>query len=988
MKNILLLILANILFVYNINAELLNLTEKKPKFNVNSTNSKYMSLEGDKVPSNWTSSDAGSLTMTTDHYKLGESSVKWVYQSESSLSVLFSNNEIKEAVANRRGGLQLWIYNEEAVDDKLRFEFTKNGEVSYYFDFGINYVGWRACWISFNEDMSGDMKNKDLDTMTIRAPKFSKKNLKAAICFDRMSIEESKIHHRRTPDAQLPYINPKMNINHWGALHHWEQDYKHDITLQKEVSPEQFKQLRLIEKRINKSVKLKTFTPEQLAKIEKTYNRLGIKRGSFGINGKPFVHKDELRKSEIGMKRAGFLLNKLANIWVTTKDEKYAEMFVNIIQHLYNQGFAYESGLGTNHHYGYEFRLYPISMFMMRDYLDKKNILDVVAKTMCYWSGVQEFRLVPEVGSLQGLVDTWNTTIIPRVMSIMLLKNDVDKIREFKALSRWMNVSLKIVPGTMGGIKSDGCMFHHGGLYPAYGNGGFSGLGKYLLLAKNTDFDLTKESKINLALALNTMKTYTLNRSWGSGLCGRHPLIGRMNEAAMEAFASLAKSGNPYTGEPIWKEMAEAYLSLKQEKSSSKTLFLKEGITAEAPLDGHFTFNYGALGIHRKANWMVVLKGYNRHVWASEIYTRDNRFGRYQSYGTLQILNGRDSECEYTQNGWDWNRFPGATVIHLPLDILESPRKNTLMEKSKQKFAGSSNLNNKIGIFGMILAENKRKNFTKDFMAYKSVFCFDDVVIALGSNISNSNAKYKTETTIFQLSTDIKNILPVLVDGQSVVNKQVSLDSNKDHLINDTEGNYYFFPKGQNLVIKDGEQTSRHNKTKKITKGNFISAWLNHGSSPTDKSYEYVILPQFDGNKKIKNKLKNDLLYKVLQKNEKAHILSYPSEKIISYVFFAKNLSLVGTPVQSVDHASLLILKKVTYNKMHLSLCDPDLNLPTNKYTTKNGSQAKIITLKLFGKWKLDKEHPKCKITVENGISSLIFTCIEGMPVEVKISRK
>ena len=35
---------------------------------------------------------------------------------------------------------------------------------------------------------------------------------------------------------------------------------------------------------------------------------------------------------------------------------------------------------------------------------------------------------------------------------------------------------------------------------------------------------------------------------------------------------------------------------------------------------------------------MITLKGYNTDVWGAEIYQKDNRYGRYQSYGAVLIM--------------------------------------------------------------------------------------------------------------------------------------------------------------------------------------------------------------------------------------------------------------------------------------------------------------------------------------------------------------
>ena len=83
---------------------------------------------------------------------------------------------------------------------------------------------------------------------------------------------------------------------------------------------------------------------------------------------------------------------------------------------------------------------------------------------------------------------------------------------------------------------------------------------------------------------------------------------------------------------------------------------------------------------------MVTLKGYNTDVWGAEIYTKDNRYGRYQSYGSVQIMGAPSRKASgYNENGWDWNRLPGTTTIHLPFELLNSPLPGTTMARSKEK---------------------------------------------------------------------------------------------------------------------------------------------------------------------------------------------------------------------------------------------------------------------------------------------------------------
>lgn len=152
-----------------------------------------------------------------------------------------------------------------------------------------------------------------------------------------------------------------------------------------------------------------------------------------------------------------------------------------------------------------------------------------------------------------------------------------------------------------------------------------------------------------------------------------------MGNDDVEAFANIALAGDlSGRGNTFDHGLAADYLRLVRDRDTPNARFFKkEGIKpAQAP-QGFFVYNYGSAGIFRRADWMVTLKGYTTDVWGAEIYTKDNRYGRYQSYGSVQIM-GKGNPVSRTgsgfvQEGWDWNRLPGTTTIHLPFELLDSP---------------------------------------------------------------------------------------------------------------------------------------------------------------------------------------------------------------------------------------------------------------------------------------------------------------------------
>ena len=280
--------------------------------------------------------------------------------------------------------------------------------------------------------------------------------------------------------------------------------------------------------------------------------------------------------------------------------------------------------------------------------------------------------------------------------------------------------------------------------------------------------------------------------------------------------------------------------------------------------------------------------------------------------------------------------------------------------------------------------ERNLKNFTPDFVARKSVFCFDNRMICLGTGISNSNASFPTETTLFQ-STFQKGKTDIHVDGK-LRNEAFhqTLDDKKRHYIQDGYNNYYFI-NGNDVQIQIAHQVSRHEKNRTETQGTFASAYINHGVSPQNAQYEYMILvqPTPEELKAVRRKAP----YRILHKDDTAHVVADNQTGITAYAAFetyspAKDEIFLSIPAET------MVMQKQAGSKLLLSVCDPNLNISEKTYTTKEPSRPIEKKLILKGKWR--STAPNNKITVHSNQTEtvLIVTCQHGQPVEFTLSRK
>ena len=944
-------------------------------FLFSSLSSSYAQLVGfeESVPQTFKVAGKGELKTSSLFYKEGKSSLEWDFQPGSTLDVQVSPLSLNTK-KEQQFGITLWIYNEKPQQDSVRFEFLNEaGEVSYWFSYHLQAAGWRACWISFAY-MNGNKKDKNIVGYRLVAPQ-----REGRIFLDRLTFPEKKMNLRTTPDQQLPTNNGLSNRDlwHWCLVWKWEKQ-SYDIPLLSKLTSRQKKDLKTIEQRLTDFLDVKKAPQGQINATYKTFEKAAItpSAAGTGFTGMPVVAPDEQDKkkgemswNDIEAMLAGFAYDACYN-----QNETSKKNYFTVFDYAIDQGFAFGSGMGTNHHYGYQIRKIYTTAWLMRNEIYKHPHRDAYLSTLRFWAALQETRQPCSPGR-DELLDSWHTLLMAKLISAMMFPDANRQEQALNGLSRWLSSSLRYTPGTIGGIKVDGTTFHHGGFYPGYTTGVLATIGQFIAFTNGTEFELTEEARQHIKSAFIAMRNYCNFYEWGIGISGRHPFGGKMGSEDIEAFANIALSGDlSGRGDAFDHGLAADYLRLIRNGDTPNARFFKEeGIQpAQAP-QGFFVYNYGSAGIFRRADWMVTLKGYTTDVWGAEIYAKDNRYGRYQSYGSVQIM-GKGNPVSrvgsgFVQEGWDWNRLPGTTTIHLPFELLDSPLKGTTMARSEENFSGSSSLGGMNGMFAMKLMERDYDNFTSDFVARKSVFCFDNRMICLGTGITNSNADYPTETTLFQTKFN---------------GKEPKAD-NDNYWLHDGYDNYYHVVDGT-VRSQVADQESRHEKTREKTAGKFSSAWIEHGKAPKDGTYEYMVLIQPSAAEL--DELQKTPVYEVLQRDQMAHVVYDKKTGITGYAAFEAYQPVNDQFIVSIPAETMVMYDKESDNRIRLSVCDPNLSLAEKTYTTKEPSRPISKKIVVKGTWMLPSPQEGVQLEYEGNNTLLNVTCQHGQPVEMLLTNK
>ena len=401
-------------------------------------------------------------------------------------------------------------------------------------------------------------------------------------------------------------------------------------------------------------------------------------------------------------------------------------------------------------------------------------------------------------------------------------------------------------------------------------------------------------------------------------------------------------------------------------------------MSAELSPEGHWTKNFAAFSIHRRKDWAVTVKGFNKYVWDFEGTTTENPNGIFTSHGSMLIANSEEALKAHDVNaGWDWTKIPGTTTMSLTAN---ERKLKTVRNYSPLSSAGGvtfqgpelfslstlSTLFN--GIFGMDFHQpdyeflNKHTFHNIKLYFKKSVFFFQNLLVCLGSNIRMDNGTgKKVHTALFQdklvrgSSTFFIKVDGVQKDNSALfpaMTPSSRSGANPYTILVDTKGNSYYIPSSNapRLKVHVQNQTSE-NQTGKMSSGEYATAWLEHSS--VGGSYEYAVLvktPSYRHNVETALRLQTgNRLYKVLKQDDEAHIVKFLAaldrwkriHPLYGYVIFQPTTALHTRtdpgPIMEVNKKCRIMVLDLT-RELYLSISYPDLdfNTTTTLHTLKD----------------------------------------------------
>lgn len=979
---------------------------------------RILSFENSPLP--FVAAKGSKLTLSDAHYKHGGHAVRWTWTAngarlrlQAPVGYLPRNPNPKETSVST---FAFWVYSPAAIEGTLRFEFRKQGRTCSWFDYRLGFTGWRGAWVAFDRDMQGrPEEGMDELVVTVDGPR------EGELYFDHLILSAFQDVRHHTADFQAPFINAATR-SHWLVLlRSWQLPL-----------PERTEALTDAER-----CDMDTITdrlcrlltegrqPMPLRQLRKRFAEYGITENPDGtLCGKPiwFVRYAETyinlghpkvaalyRQNGQLLRRCNDLLYQIAVAHYASRDgterNELARIYVLLTRHLLDQGFAAGSAQGTLHHLGYSMRNFYTAPVLMRGVLREAGLLHAVQQAMEWFSGVGEVKVPPAVAGID--IDAFNTSLIGRLASILLLPDTPAKASYMACFSRWADNGYKTVEGTAPCLKSDGTVFHHRHHYPAYAVGGFEGAVNAVWLLNRTGFAISRAGHENLKRALLEMRFYCNLRSFPLALSGRHP--DGKGALIPGQYARLAEAGTPDGKQATDPELAAAYLRLAEGEDGYTRQFAAAGIAAEPSPEGHRVYGYNASAAHRRGDWLLTVAGHSRYLWSAEIYRGANHYGRYLTHGSLQLLGDGDPigsfGSGFRQEGWDWRHIPGTTALEIAMERMKADIRNVdtvsgyeEMLLSDEAFAGGVSHRGENGLFAMKLHEHDKYNGS--LRARKSWFFFDNRVVALGSNISNA-AEGRVHTTLFQNYLPHRSD-PIRVNGETVSAFPYRTVLPSGGVLLDNLHNAYFVPRGEVTVTRE-RQHSLDEQTDAPTENDFTKAYIDHGGVIRGGSYEYLLAVHASEDELAA--YRRELPYEVLRCDSAAHIVRDKASGTEGYALFEAG---AFDRVRLVE-ASLpaLVMIGGGEDALTVSVCDPDLRFyegPSDERFDTAGKRiersiyarewidhpsiASSLRITIRGCWALKEPSSVCRAETDGVHTVLTFTCREGATREVELLKK
>lgn len=964
--------------------------------------SQIYSFEDGLVPASF-STTYGTLQNATNKYKLGTKSLRWDWTANAKMTVA-NPTGLSTSSTTSAGGITCWIYNTTASTQKITFAFlTIGGVQKCSITFNLNFVGWRCMWAEFTSDMGHDRTS--CTTMTIAAPTtgsgtfyFDYLEFPATSDWTRMSDLQVKVAQGINPsDAMDDYVALRnMNITPITTTPTTAETAGADSILNR------LEKWYLGSNSYSTNTQFKARKSAMgnwISRAKTSYTALNLQPQADGtILGDGLFNEAELSSTIEGLSIEYFrdfgqnALIPLAFDYRMNGTVASKTSIQNVYDWWNNQGWADGSAMGSLRFEKLRYGGYIHSLFLMRNDLGTTARLQRELNTL-KWMCTFGYVLGPYANTGDN-ADVIRTVTQARLAYALMQTDPRTKIAALYNLRNYLNNTMAAAKGYSDCFKSDFTGYHHNGVYLGsyYPHALYVACLVYYLF-NNTPYALSESSYTQLKNNLLAYRKIAGVYDVPTAACGRFPTAITIMDELYPAYAYLALSKSTPdvellaaferlyqpTVNPVLTQVGRTVADITFKSTLGEMeLCLKAhalGVKSEVGPKSQDYYPFAGLHISRDSLRHVSIKGFSKYIWDFESTITENPYGRYLCYGQIEyssLPDGRRNNAflnasNQINTSFDWGKIPGTTAKYLNNPALACTSTTPDRNFSNEGYLGGVTLNDSTSMFSMKLHDNK---FETSFYAYKSVFCFGNALICLGSNVTNSITTAPTYTTLLQ--HEVLTGESIKVNGAIVSTNQTGLVT---PVIADNLGNRF--------IVKTGTVDLNVN-------GTMYSAVINHGNAPKSQTYAYYMLLKSNEVQETKYKNTTASPIKILRQDKIAHIVQNTESEILAYSIFDQTAKLTDSWISSVNSPSMVMIKQLDTSRVQLVISDPDMRRGSSANT--DGMSDAIFydpgstfnyQIVLKGLFSIDGTNPNFATTTGTNTTTINVTVKEGKSYSV-----
>lgn len=274
-------------------------------------------------------------------------------------------------------------------------------------------------------------------------------------------------------------------------------------------------------------------------------------------------------------------------------------------------------------------------------------------------------------------------------------------------------------------------------------------------------------------------------------------------------------------------EKGQTYQNLLRQMSQIDSQYAEEyekRLLPQNELVGHKSFWRSDLAIHRRPEWYASLKMSSTRVVGTEIANQENTKGLHWGDGTL-LLYQSGQEYVAIPPLWDWHRLPGTTA---DMGFHDLAPNGYATEYGATDFVGGLT----VGDHGFSAMHFQRDELT----AYKAWFFGENSVICLGAGIGG--------TSLGSVYTSVQQSLLIGPVESSIGPLSAGTHTLPAGAWVHHDGYGYQLADIATLdiaAVTGNWDTIYSTQGDKPAAGDVFSIWVDHGPSPSQESYAYVI---------------------------------------------------------------------------------------------------------------------------------------------------